>query len=465
MSEQTLTVKQQLECVGIGVLIAVTYTVWFIVIFDDNQGFLGIFIIPDAHAQIEQREIELRQVRDLEDCTKKYVSGASAFTPFTLKVWYDTTQDYKAEIVTQSRSFPVLQQTPQVMTFHTNYTDQYQIVFDINYQESRDRQIFIQYLSQGSQVQTEQEHYSGNKYCTQFIVHTGVAPQVPTREEMFGDAYKFFGMIPVLIDGFNQNSLTVSASITYMWMIIAGIVGVFVFMVVQNSVDKKKFKGATDKMNDFIPNASKILDDFDKKMTKFEGMSKGIMLNQQEILKFQEEEAKNIEEMAQEKERIEGAPTESITAKVEKPMKDFTSKVLDLKNIIKHRKEEKKEQEKMKIEVTEDIVEVKQETTTITEDEIKERMSNKIMNIVNSIDIKTKEANFKEFSYEELNEAYAWVTNKMKVYKLKHEKDKDEESKNNTLERIEKMAIIQKILHAGSRRRWEVEHPDQGKLD
>ncbi len=147
-------------------------------------------------------------------------------------------------------------------------------------------------------------------------------------------------------------------------------------------------------------------------------------------------------------------------------MKEFTSKVLDLKNIIKHRKEEKKESDKKKIDVTEDaIVEVKQEKTTITEDEIKERMSNKIMNIVNSIDINTKEANFKEFSYEELNEAYAWVTNKMKVYRSKHEEDKDEESKNNTLERIEKMAIIQKILHAGSRRRWEVEHPDEGKLD
>lgn len=419
-------------------------------------------IIPEAHAQIEGREIELRQVRDLEECTKKFVSGASAYIPFTLKVWYDTTKRFEAPIIQQGRSFPILQQTPQVMTFHTNYTDQYQIPFELRYEDARDRQVYIQYLSQGAQVQTEQEHFSGTKYCTQFIIHTSEAPVVPTREEMFGDAYRFFGMIPLLIDGFNQNSLTVSTSITYIWLLIAGMIAIVLYWVIQTSMDKKKFTKATKNMNEFTETANTILDTFDTKMKNFENMTKGIMLNQKSILDFQKEEADLIEQAEQAKQKTEGKKEETIAEKViEKPVRSFTQTVSKfVKNIKKDKEEETKPK---KIEINTDKVEVIEKTEKFTAEEVIQRMSNKTMKIIDIIDIETKEANFKEFTYEDLNEAYSWVTNKIKQNKdrLQNKEMTDKDDIENVELRLRKMSIIQNILHAGATRKWEINNPDQ----
>jgi len=335
VNEKEISQTDQIWYVIMGFAIAVAYTGVFMIVtnFYEMES-----IIPEAHAQIEGREIELRQVRDLEECTKKFISGASAYIPFTLKVWYDTTKRFEAPIIQQGRSFPILQQTPQVMTFHTNYTDQYQIPFELHYEDVRDRQVYIQYLSQGAQVQTEQEHYTGTKYCTQFIIHTSEAPVVPTREEMFGDAYRFFGMIPLLIDGFNQNSLTISTSITYIWLIIAGMILIVLYWIVQSSLDKKKWVKATKNMNEFTDTANTMLDDFDTKMTNFENMTKGIMLNQKSILDFQKEEADLIQQAEETKQKTEGEKEESIAEKViEKPVKTFSEKVQKFAKSIKKR--------------------------------------------------------------------------------------------------------------------------------
>ncbi len=65
--DKPLTTKQELTYVGIGVLIAITYTVFFIVVTDDYKGWLGIFIIPEAHAQILPFEQQLEQIRSLSE--------------------------------------------------------------------------------------------------------------------------------------------------------------------------------------------------------------------------------------------------------------------------------------------------------------------------------------------------------------------------------------------------------------
>jgi len=394
MSKEELSQTDQMLYILMGFAIAIAYTGVFILV---TNSFDSEPLIPEASAQIEGREIELRQVRDLEECTKKFISGASAYLPFTLKVWYDTTKRFEAPIIQQGRSFPILQQTPQVMIFHTNYTDQYQIPFELHYEDSRERQVYIQYLSQGAQVQTEQEHYTGTKYCTQFIIHTSEAPVLPTREEMFGDAYRFFGMIPLLIDGFNQNSLTVSTSITYIWLLMAGMMAVVLYWIIQSSLDKKKWVKATKNMNEFTETGNKMIDEFDKKMTDFENMTKGIMTNQKAILDFQKQEADLITQAEEIRQKNEGEKEPSLSEKViEKPVKKFTDKVSEFAKSIKKEKD-KEEQKPKKIEVSSDKVEIEQTVERISENQVKERMSNKTMKIIDCIDLVTKGANFKEY--------------------------------------------------------------------
>ena len=141
-SEKPLTVKQQLGYVGLGFLIGITSTVWFVVItqwMDENE--IEFVIIPSAFAQILPFEQQLEQIRNPEECTRKVVQGGSAQVPFSIKVFYDTSTDVKQEFKQQGTSFPVRQTTNQVMTFDTDEADQYEIYIEVNYDEAKPRQI------------------------------------------------------------------------------------------------------------------------------------------------------------------------------------------------------------------------------------------------------------------------------------------------------------------------------------
>ena len=59
-SEKPLPIKTQLACIGLGVLIGITYTVWFVVFtqwMDENE--IELVIIPSAFAQILPFEQQL----------------------------------------------------------------------------------------------------------------------------------------------------------------------------------------------------------------------------------------------------------------------------------------------------------------------------------------------------------------------------------------------------------------------
>ncbi len=208
----------------IAVLIAVAYTFWFVAFTDDHQGFLGIFIIPEALAQILPFEQQLEQIRDPKECTRKVVQGRSAELPFTLKVVYDTSRDIKLEFKQQGTSFPVVQRTNQVMTFFTDGADQYEIYIEVNYDEAKPRQMYIEYLSNNAVVQSEQEKFETNRFCMTIFANTVAPTPVPTKEEIFGESLDYIAQIPAMVTAFNANSQTSATSISYMWILLFAVV-------------------------------------------------------------------------------------------------------------------------------------------------------------------------------------------------------------------------------------------------
>jgi len=246
--DKPLTTKQELTYVGIGVLIAITYTVFFIVVTDDYKGWLGIFIIPDAHAQILPFEQQLEQIRDPKECTRKVVQGRSAELPFTLKVVYDTSRDIKLEFKQQGTSFPVVQRTNQVMTFFTDGADQYEIYIEVNYEEAKPRQMYIEYLSNNAVVQSEQEKFDSNRFCMTIFANTVKPTPVPTKEEIFGESLDYIAQIPAMVTAFNANSQTSATSISYMWILLFAVVILSIITYINSVTGKRKFD---DRMRDF----------------------------------------------------------------------------------------------------------------------------------------------------------------------------------------------------------------------
>ncbi len=396
----------------------------------------SLFLIPYAHAQIAQYELELREIKAVQDCTNKIVSGASAYIPFTFKIFHDPTQDRTIEIVQQSRSFPVTQQTPQVMTFHTNYTDQYKIHFEINYDVARDRQVFLQYLSQGALTQTEQEKFNGNRFCMNLVVNTNERPKIPTREEMFGDAYFYFQQIPVLVEGFNRNSLTTGSSITYQWLISAGVIVAIILLVIQNAQNKKSFSFKLKEVDELVGFASEREEKDQERFEDIKKIQEAIVNNQEKIIEGQKKDLKQYESKAEE---------------IKTDIKEGTKKISKIRSIL--HKPKKKEPE---TEEQEEVVEEKIKDETVvekTEVEEKPKISIEKMDpltkeILNKINPEKSEADFKAFTYQDLTQALAWVNEFIKQSAFKKISE----------EKRQRQLKMQTILHAGAIRKWEKEH-------
>lgn len=256
--KEELTTKQQLGYMGIGFLIAIAYTFWFIAFTDDYEGFLGIFIIPDAHAQILPFEQQLEQIRDPKECTRKVVQGRSAELPFTLKVVYDTSRDIKLEFKQQGTSFPVVQRTNQVMTFFTDGADQYEIYIEVNYDEAKPRQMYIEYLSNNAVVQSEQEKFDSNRFCMTIFANTVAPTPVPTKEEIFGESLDYIAQIPAMVTAFNANSQTSATSISYMWILLFAVVILSILTYINSVTGKRKFDNRMRDFEDSIGEVSSL---------------------------------------------------------------------------------------------------------------------------------------------------------------------------------------------------------------
>jgi len=184
-------------------------------------GFVSIsFGIQNSFSQIEQVPLDLEQLAISGECTKKFIGGESGVTPLTLKVFYDITTNRKLEYTQMGSSFPITQQTNQVMVFYTNGTDQYQIYMEMNYNQTKDRMIYIETQSAGITTSTWQEKFNTNKYCMTIFANTKEPVRPLTKEDIFGDTLNAINQVPAIITALNLNTNSNSANQTVQWFII-----------------------------------------------------------------------------------------------------------------------------------------------------------------------------------------------------------------------------------------------------
>ncbi len=426
-------------------------------------------IIPKAYAQIQPFEQQLAQIRDPAECTRKVVRGASAQTPFLIKVFYDTTADRSLSFKQQGTSFPVTQTTNQVMTFFTSEVDQFEIHMEMNYRIPKERQIYIEYLTGGSIVQSEQEKFDGTKFCMTLFANTNLPPTIPTKEEIFGQSLEFVNQIPLMIDSFNRNTYTQSTTIAYMWMLILGVLFFSVITFISVQVGNRKFKLKMRDVDDIVTTGSTLV-------TSMDSMINSVSKPLQEVSR----DLKKILNLPQVKEKLEQVkePKESKAKAIIKKMlpkkkkedyqvtiieeddeqeKDLDDEDQELEEQAQ-REDEKEDQKKVDegLEVKEELKsDQKQsekpdqtpETRPVTEPsggfiqgevieeeipkpepasepepeqkqpepekELKiEKKPANFKRIVDSIDYENKKlSNFSEFTYPEILQVYTWITN------------------------------------------------------
>jgi len=454
--KKPLTVKQQLGYVGLGFLIAVTYTIWFVVFTDEDTGFLGFFTIPEAEAQIQPFELQLEQIRNPEACTRKVLQSAGAYVPFTLKIFYDTTTDRKWDVISDSPSFPVAQQTAQVATFFTQEVDQYEVYLEINYERPQKRQAYIEVLSGGKTVSSWQEKFDDRRLCMTFFLNTNEAPTFPSREELIGDLLTNVDQIPEMIKSFNLNTITWNASISYMWTLIFASIVLSVLTLLGTSIVNRNVKSKIKVMDEAV----ELVDASAKKIDEMKEPFDQIIKNQNKILQNQQLI------LAKSPVQIVEPEKESKLSKIFKKKKDVVKEEEPKKsrwNIFKRKKDTDEEEEEEEVKEKDEEVydngkievppkEVKQENAKLVETiekiepDVKKDVENELeggfvqtskeekvpptpppkeellppvepkpsrfKEILRGIDFKEgafKEGEFDKFTYNELNNMYGWI--------------------------------------------------------
>jgi len=280
-NEQTLPTQQVVKYIVIGIIIGIFYvfalaTVFLFIDEDiETKNFL-----PSAYAQVQPFELQLEQIRNPEECTRKIIQGATAQIPFTLKIFYDTTTDRKWGVISETKTFPVAQQTAQVATFFTNEVDQYQLFLEIKYDRPEKRQAYIEILSEGKVVANWQEKFEDTKLCMNIHINTVLPPTFPTREELIGDLLTNVDLIPEMITSFNINTITWNTSISYMWTLIFGSIVVSVMTLIGSAVVNRNVKS---KMKD-MDEAINLVDSSAKKIDDLMEPLGEIIENQKKIL-------------------------------------------------------------------------------------------------------------------------------------------------------------------------------------
>ena len=282
MKNEQLSAKDQLYYVFVGVGIGVVYVIFFMLISGANLDF--IISIPMAFGQVQPFELQLEQIRNPEECTRKVFQSSGAYIPFTLKVFYDTTQDRSWDVISKKETFPVAQQTAQVATFFTQEVDQYEVHLEVNYDRPKNRQAYIEILSEGRTVTSWQEKFDDQKFCMTFFINTNEAPTFPTREELIGDLLTNVDKIPEMITSFNINTITWNTSISYMWTLIFASIVLSVLTLLGTSIVNRNVKS---KMKD-MDEAVELVDKSAKKIDEMKEPFDLIIKNQNKILKNQD---------------------------------------------------------------------------------------------------------------------------------------------------------------------------------
>jgi len=435
--EKPLTTKEVIECVGLGFLIAITYTVFLIIIFDwiENEE-ITFELLPEASAQILPFEQQLEQIRNPQDCTRKVVQGKSATIPFSLKVFYDTTRDNKLEFKQQGTSFPVVQRTNQVMTFYTNGTDQYEIYMEMNYPDERPRQIYIEYLSANQIVQSMQERFDTKKFCMTLFANTILPETQLTKEQIFGESLEFIAKIPAMVVAFNANTQTSATNIAYQWILIFGILILSVLTFIGAQTAKGKFNSKIGDLGDAIVEANKMTDAMDKLITTTDKPLTKIKEDLNTILNIPQIKdnlpkqkrvsplkmiAKIITHKEKKQDDIEKelmSEEEIISLAEQKPRTESDEVIEALQPTKEEIKEEKQHEEDHPSggyvigESEEDLEEIKKIIKKPKKESPMGLQPSIFKKIIPEIDFEKKELKedaLEKFTYDELNESYAWI--------------------------------------------------------
>jgi len=444
--KKPLTTKEVIECIGLGFLIAITYTVFLIIIFEwiEESDYEGAqFILPSAHAQVQPFELELQQIRDPQKCTRKVLQGAVAYVPFTLKIFYDTTTDRKWDAVSKTQSFPVAQQSAQVATFFTNDVDQYEMYLEINYDRPKERQAFIEILSKGEAVYNHQEKFDDSSLCMTFFIKTVTPPTFPTRQELIGDLLSNVDQIPAMITSFNQNTITWNTSISFMWTLILGSLVVSVLTLISASVAKRGWNSKMKEIDESLNLVNTSALSMDSLNENFTENANKVIKNQHQILKNQAEILKRSPVKV---EPEKDSKIKIITKKIKMP--DFHHKKdeqkletveevseegieEDVHETLQFPSKEQKEESEKLLEVIKDIKDDEEEEPSggfvIKEEKVpppapspqKEEIPKpepkppKFKEVLREIDFEGnafKEGGFDKFTYNELNTVYGWIS-------------------------------------------------------
>lgn len=497
--KEELTQRLQLLYIFLGLSIGVFYVGVFITV--QSIDWENFEFIPEADAQILPFEQQLEQIRDPKECTRKVVQGGSAELPFTLKVVYDTSRDIKLEFKQQGTSFPIVQRTNQVMTFFTDGADQYEIYIEVNYDEAKPRQMYIEYLSNNAIVQSEQEKFDSTRFCMTIFANTVAPTPVPTKEEIFGESLEYIGQIPAMVIAFNANSQTSATSISYMWILLFAVVILSILTYINSVTGKRKFDN---RMRDFedsigeVSNLAQKMSDLEtslkvpfnniqlsfnsmiktlkkilaipeirdkipveKKESPLEKIKNLIPLrkkpDEEQIIANQEKNLSDRKKLQSQKE-----PEKSTKSDIDKKIED--DEVLKALQVTPEEIQEEKTDAEEKPsggfvigESEEDLEEIKKnieklkkiEVTTVDENNPMRLRPNVFQKIMKEIDYTTnkfKEGGIDKFTYTELNESFGWIS-KYRIWIEKDNRIVPEEVKHKQAiaERLIYYAILQKI--------------------
>lgn len=498
--KEELTQRLQLLYIFLGLSIGVFYVGVFITV--QSIDWENFEFIPEADAQILPFEQQLEQIRDPKECTRKVVQGGSAELPFTLKVVYDTSRDIKLEFKQQGTSFPIVQRTNQVMTFFTDGADQYEIYIEVNYDEPKPRQMYIEYLSNNAVVQSEQEKFDSTRFCMTIFANTVAPTPVPTKEEIFGDSLDYISQIPAMVIAFNANSQTSATSISYMWILLFAVVILSILTYINSVTGKRKFDN---RMRDFedsigeVSNLAQKMSDletslkvpFNNIQLSFNSMIKTLKAilaipeirskipeekkesalkkiknliplrkksDEEQIIANQEKNLSDRKKLQSQKE-----PEKSTKSDIDKKIED--DEVLKALQVTPEEIKEEKTKEKpsggfviLESEedaepeiATQEVPEEVKKTETKPVDEnnpmrLRPDVFQKIMKEIDYTTNKFKENAIEKFTYTELNESFGWISK----YRIWIEKDKrivpeEVKHKQAIAERLIYYAILQKI--------------------
>jgi len=486
--EEPIRTDQYVQYITIGAIIAVVYVFAFMFVANNWEDWF-LLIIPVAYAQVQPFELQLEQIRNPELCTRKVFQSSGAYIPFTLKVFYDTTQDRKWDVVSKGQTFPVAQQTAQVATFFTQEVDQYELYLEVNYDRPKKRQAYIEVLSEGKSVLSWQEKFDDQKFCMTFHVNSNPAPTFPTREELIGDLLTNVDKIPEMIKQFNINSITWNASISYMWTLIFASIVVSVLTLIGTSVVSRNVKSKMKDMDyavDLVDSSAKKIDEMKEPFDEIIKNQHKILKNQDVILAkspvpvvepekksklsqiFKKKDEDEEEEKPKKKSRFgwfkrdkddednEDEKDEDVyeNEKIEVPPKEVKEESAKLVEVIE--KLEPDPEKDVEEELSGGFIQQEEKvspTPLPKEEELPkiEEKPPKFKDVLREIDFKEnafKEGGFDKFTYNELNTIYGWIVHYKKRKLMLNQWEKVPEKireKQDIAERIIYYAIFQKM--------------------